>query len=460
VGADGVAAAQALSLILGAAFFAYWVLILVSFLRRVPTPHGNPTLFDWHFFVPCRDEAAVIGQTIAYLRGTFPSCTVWVIDDDSEDDTATIVASWVANDPYVRLIQRRRPDARTGKGEALNSAYRELRSSIAGHDAPDRVIVCVVDADGRPSANCLSAVSGPLHFGNPRIVGVQVEVRIINTNDPEPLPGRGRWVNFGARSLVRVQDLEFRTVIGAIQASRGRTRSVGLGGNGQFTRFSALAELDDGDGRAWRGSLIEDFELGLQLQLAGGVTAYCPSAWVEQEGIPSLHRFLTQRTRWGQGVMQCMKYLPSGWNSPRLTTAGAMEISYFLIQPWITLLGSIIFPVPLIALVVHQVAGGHSLGQFLADGGWELAGMYLLLGSAPFWFWGPLYRRQCAPEASRLAGLGWGVAYLLYIYLYYVTLWRAAIRLARGHNGWSKTRRNAEFQLELAPLPSTTGPGT
>jgi glycosyltransferase involved in cell wall biosynthesis len=37
--------------------------------------------------VPCRDEEAVIGDTVGYLRAAFPSAHVWVIDDDSDDGT-------------------------------------------------------------------------------------------------------------------------------------------------------------------------------------------------------------------------------------------------------------------------------------------------------------------------------------------------------------------------------------
>jgi len=454
VAESGVAAAQALSLLFGALFLTYWAFILSHYLRRTDAEPGDARAFTWHLFVPCRDEAAVIGHTLAYLRQELPAAAVWVIDDDSADETAAITRVYESRDPMVHLVRRRRPDARTGKGDALNTAYRRLRAHLGPECDLSRVIVGVIDADGRPSANCLDVCAGPTMFGDRTVGGVQVEVRIMNTIDRRPIAHRGRVTNMFARTLVRMQDIEFRTVIGAIQGSRARTRTVGMGGNGQFTRLGSLAALDEGDGRAWRGSLLEDYELGLHLLLAGYRTAFTSTAWVNQEGLPDLRRYLTQRTRWGQGVMQCMRYLPRAWNSPKFTTAGALETTYYLFQPWLALLGTFVFPLPVIALVFAQSEVGNGVQEFLAAGGWALVSMYLVLGTTPFWLWGPLYRRRCAPEASRLASYGWGLAYLFYVYGFYITSWRAALRIARGEHGWSKTRRNAEFTTApVAPAP-------
>jgi hypothetical protein len=66
-----------------------------------------------------------------------------------------------------------------------------------------------------------------------------------------------------------MQDLEFRTAIAAIQMSRGATGTISMGGNGQFTRLSALDSIAGPTGSPWRGSLLEDFELGVHLLTAG-----------------------------------------------------------------------------------------------------------------------------------------------------------------------------------------------
>src|SRR3712207_5620718 len=77
--------AQAFAIVMSAAFVLYVCLIIVPYLRHRPAPPGDPALFQWHFFVPCRDEELVIGDTIRYLRTRFPAAHVWVIDDHSDD---------------------------------------------------------------------------------------------------------------------------------------------------------------------------------------------------------------------------------------------------------------------------------------------------------------------------------------------------------------------------------------
>ena len=57
---------QALALTMSVAFVTYVFVIVVPYLRRKPAPLGEPSSLEWHFFVPCRDEEAVIGDTIRY----------------------------------------------------------------------------------------------------------------------------------------------------------------------------------------------------------------------------------------------------------------------------------------------------------------------------------------------------------------------------------------------------------
>ncbi|MFJ9433659.1 glycosyl transferase, partial [Streptomyces sp. NPDC101490] len=47
-----------------AGFLVYWAGSRHAYTRREPSRPGDPTAFDWHFFVPCRDEEAVIATTV------------------------------------------------------------------------------------------------------------------------------------------------------------------------------------------------------------------------------------------------------------------------------------------------------------------------------------------------------------------------------------------------------------
>ncbi|MFI1171231.1 glycosyltransferase family 2 protein [Streptomyces melanogenes] len=420
-------------------FLLYWAGARHAYLNRPRAEAGDSAALDWHFFVPCRDEEAVVGATVSQLRADFPVAHVWVVDDDSDDRTGLIVAALAEDDRRVHLVRRIRPDARTGKGDALNAAYDQLGEFLPAGADRDRVVVCVVDADGRLDPRALELVSGPAAFGDPEIGGVQVSVRMRNVDDPRPLPERGRVANAFARLLVRVQDMEFAVSNAGMQLLRGRTGSVGLGGNGQFTRLSALDRIADAERRPWqRGALLEDYELGLHMILAGFRITHIADTWVSQEGLPHARRLLTQRTRWAQGNLQCVRYASRIVSSRHYSGRGVLETLYTFCQPVAHLLTLALSA----AMLVLGGVGSLTL--------WPLMLVLAALAIGPFVLWGPVYRRDHAPDASRLTAVLWGVALWLYAYHLFVVSARAFIRMARGRNGWAKTRRNAE--------PVTTGP--
>jgi len=90
-----------------------------------------------------------------------------------------------------------------------------------------------------------------------------------------------------------------------VQAARDRIGSVGLGGNGQFNRLSALRSL----GRPpWTDCLTEDLDIGLALVGQGWRIRFWRGAFVAQQGLRSPRLLLRQRTRWVQGNYQCMTH--------------------------------------------------------------------------------------------------------------------------------------------------------
>ncbi|MET9296156.1 glycosyltransferase [Streptomyces sp. NPDC003077] len=426
-------------------FLLYWAGARHAYLSRPAAEPGDPAGFDWHFFVPCRDEEAVIGTTVSRLRGDFPACHVWVIDDDSDDATGAIVTAHAATDPYVHLVRRRRPHARAGKGAALNSAYDALDAFLPEDADRSRVVVCVIDADGRLDPGALPVVSGPAAFGDPDIGGVQVTVRMRNVDDPRPLPDHGRLRNALARLLVRVQDMEFTVSNAGMQLLRNRTGSVGLGGNGQFTRLTALDRIAAAERRPWqRGALLEDYELGLHMILGGYRVSHVADTWVSQEGLPHLRRLLTQRTRWAQGNLQCVRYASRVIASRHYSARGVLETLYTFVQPVAHLVSLVVSAtlLSLLGLALADDGSGTVLGRMVAV--WPLSLILALASIGPFVLWGPVYRRERAAGRSRLTGLLWGLALWLYAYHLFLVSARAFVRILRGRTGWAKTRRNAE----------------
>ncbi|MEV7778847.1 glycosyltransferase family 2 protein [Kitasatospora sp. NPDC088351] len=433
-----------LSFVLGVSFLAYVAVIVRNFLRARPDTPGDPTRFSWHFFIPCRDEEAVIGTTLDYLARHFPEARVWVVDDHSNDRTAEVVRARAGAGQPVQLVGRRLPQARTGKGDALNAAYQALEAWLPGNADADRVVVTVLDADGRPSPGMLHCFAGPAFFGDPAIGAVQVEVRMSNRDVAVPLPGRGRLANRFARLLARLQDIEFRGPISAMQITRRYTRTVNVGGNGQANRLSALRSIDQGSAEPWGRALLEDFELGLRMMLGGWRNGYTTAAWVDQEALWSVRQLITQRVRWAQGAMQCAPYLRQVWRSHRFSTTGFLEVLYFMVQPWLQVIGLVVYTVPIAAFAYNSVAYPEFVLSFLGRGGAPLIALYLLVGVAEFAVWGPVYRRRSEPGISRRAALGYGLALAVYAATTYLVAVRAFWRIVRRKNSWHKTARTAE----------------
>lgn len=425
----------------------YISLLLYTYLRHRPSREGRAETLTWHVMIPCRDEESVIGETVSSARTSFPDLHVWVIDDDSEDNTAGIVKGLQDFDDKVHLISRRRPEARTGKGDALNAAYRVISRAVsADAEAREKTIIGVLDADGFLSGNALDLLAGPDAFGSEEVGAVQLEVWMKNRGDKRPRPLSGRLKNLLGRVLIRMQDVEFRTSNSAMQMLRVQTGTVGMGGNGQFTRLSVLDDLDDEYGQPWGKKLSEDYELGLNIITRGHRTHYIPEAYVSQEALPYARRLLTQRTRWAQGNLECAGNLPALRRSGNLRPAGWAEIHYFMSQPWLIMINLLLGPALIIFAVVEGrfgFAAGDSLEWIIL-----LAAVFLIL---PYFLWGILYKYACREKISLVSSVFFGAAYVLYVYLTYIYYPRAMKRKAAGQTGWAKTMRNADDLAVLEP---------
>src|SRR4051794_16614181 len=331
-------AAGAWPLLVSLAFVAAWPLynlVLAAFAtaaqwaaaRRprhaavVPTGH-EPEVF-W-IVVPCLNEERVVGQTVRNalgLQGPPGTRTrVLVVDDGSDDDTSGVLAA--IDHDGLRVLSRVLPDARKGKGEALNAAFRYIRAetTAAGVD-PTLVVVGVIDGDGRGSSNMLLEVSRAMR--DREVGAAQSRVRIHNRN----------------RLLAAMQDLEFGCIVNASQLMRNSLGSVGLGGNGQFARLSVLNMLGDAP---WSACLVEDLELGLRMHLAGVRIRYLAQTAVTQQGLVDVRRLLRQRTRWAQGNVQCLRYIPRLCMAPTIRKPALVEMLYYILAPWINAVGAIV----------------------------------------------------------------------------------------------------------------------
>lgn len=299
----------------------YYVVLFLMSLRRRGAPPSEPRAPSPFFVivVPCRNEEVVLAHTVdrlCELRDAHPF-RVLVMDDASTDATPIIADALAARYPRLRVVHRGFAEGGRGKSDVLNHAFRCVQSWIAVTDPwldgaiTDDVVIGIVDADGELEPDCLERVAP--YFADPSVGTTQIGVQIANAR----------------RSLLaRMQDMEFVAFTWLVQIARDWIGSSGLGGNGQFTRLSALASLGE---TPWvTTALTEDLELGLDLVEHGWRTRFCHETHVAQQGLEHWRPLLRQRTRWIQGHYQCWRHIPRLVRTPGIPWATRVDLVTYL----------------------------------------------------------------------------------------------------------------------------------
>lgn len=384
--------------------------------RRAPHRKGPRKERLYIFLLACLNEEQVLAESLARITqlpaGNFLAL---VIDDASDDRTSEIA---LAAGDRVLLHRRELPDARRGKGAALNDGVRHLTESglLAEHDPAD-VILCVVDADGRLDAHVVQAVDP--FFDDPRTGATQICVRMYN---------RGKGL------LARLQDMEFVVYGDVFQSARRFIGSVGMGGNGQFMRLSALNTL--GPGGPWSDSLTEDLDLGVRLIAKGWKTQHCTTASVSQQAVLDVRRLVRQRSRWFQGHLQSAGLVPLILREVP-TNRAALDLLYHLSSPVLILLTSLL-PLSFLVAVGGTALASVEAGRSLISPMW-LLGPYLLSFTAAYAY-GLVYAKR-----ERDLGLVRSVlvahVFVLYGYIWFAAGWWGMWRMVTGKRTWLKTAR-------------------
>jgi 1,2-diacylglycerol 3-beta-glucosyltransferase len=406
----------------------YYIALFVlsaRFAARHDPPNGKRP--GMALIVPAHNEAAVIGPTLASLtRLDYEPYCVIVLNDGSTDRTSEFAHAFESTG-RVLVIDRPAEVAGTGKGAVLNEGYHVLNELlekrdplVAGFDPADAV-VGVIDADGELEPKALQEVAHL--FADRRVGGVQMGVVIGNAEDG---------------LIARCQDLEFTGFCQLAQAARDRIGSVGLGGNGQFTRVAALRSL----GRPpWTACLTEDLDLGLHLKRKGWQIRFCRTTTVTQEGVRTMRAWLRQRTRWAQGHYQCWGHIP------RLLTTRAMPVYTRIDLVLYLLFVTVVMFVAANLLVAFAGALGYVTisNDFLAfiPAGPPRNIAMEVIGLIPVVMVLRRYQ-QNSPHRLRWWEMpAYGAAFAVYAYVWAIASVLAWLRLMRGSVGWTKTRRVA-----------------
>ena len=403
-------------------YVALFTLSHRAFARRDPVVTPRPPVA---LIVPAHDEEVVIGHTLETLVGLdYPRFCVIVVNDGSSDRTGERARAFESSG-HVLVVDRPPEVAGRGKGAALNEGYRALGELlergdplVSGWDR-EEVLVGIVDADGTLEPEALDEVARL--FADPSVGGVQMGVIIGNAREG---------------LIARCQDLEFVGFTHLAQAARDRIGSVGLGGNGQFTRLRALRELGQ---TPWSDCLTEDLDLGLHLTRRGWKIRFCRTTSVTQLGVSTVPAWLRQRARWAQGHYQCWEHVP------RLLTAGHVRlwtrldlVLYLLFVAFVMLVAANLLIGILGALGLVTVV--NEFLAFLPAGPLRNATI-LAIGIAPVVILMWRYQ-QHSPHPLRWWEVpAYGAAFAFYAYLWAIASLLAWMRLVGGRTTWTKTRR-------------------
>ncbi|WP_334332891.1 glycosyltransferase family 2 protein [Companilactobacillus sp. HBUAS59544] len=285
-------------------------------MKNAYEPDQDMNQFFYFMLLPCLNEGKVIKNSLIRLNNLPGHKQIIVIDDASDDDTVTQAKSI---DGPISIVERKLPNARTGKGDALNSAVEEIQRVIKEKQLdPQKCIVGVLDADGVLSANSIYKLNDG--FDDNSVDAIQVRVKM---KSPKKI-------------LQTFQDIEFFVINHLIQLVRTHLNAVALCGNGQFFRYSSVFKALGS--KPWGNALLEDYELTLRMELNGLNIKYIDEAYVEQEALFSVKKLIRQRARWAQGGFNCWKYLKEITFSKTVTTSQKLDTYFFFIQPVINIL--------------------------------------------------------------------------------------------------------------------------
>jgi len=394
--------------------------------NQIPvSPSDEP--FFYIILIPCLNEEKVISDTLEKLLDLKMSKHIIVIDDDSTDNTVKI-AQKIAGP--ISIIQRKLPNAQTGKGSSLNSAIPMIKRIIEKSPFDQKhSIIGVMDADGVLSFN--SGIELDRAFQDDSVAAAQLRVKM---KSPKTI-------------LQTFQDIEFFVINHLTQLFRSYIDAAALCGNGQFFRASSV--LDKLGDKPWGDALLEDYELTLRMKLKGLKIKYIGNAYVDQEALTSLKKLIIQRARWSQGGFNCWKYLKSVLRSRIMSNLQKADVLLFCIMPVLNILSD--FAIIFYTVKFFIVDSNNLLREFIAL--FFLSILGLLFGALfTELYIGELKKTEkkgviinytdFLNEKSNIFKRFRAVALVSYMYvIFFGSLIISIIRLSKNNNSWVKTKR-------------------
>ncbi len=208
--------------------------------ERGPTDRGPDPLSDVRILIPARNEAELLGGTLAAALAQGSGVTVVVIDDQSEDATAVIAR---AAGPRVHVVPGApRPAGWSGKLWALQQ----------GHSQQRRPFTLLIDADIRLAPGTVQALRNQWQQQGDGLVSVMATLRMTTFWEQLLLPA---FIYF------------FRLLYPFSLVNRRRTRVAAAAGGCVFLPTTLIDELNLF--RRVGRELIDDCALAREVKASG-----------------------------------------------------------------------------------------------------------------------------------------------------------------------------------------------
>ncbi len=265
-------------------------------LDAAADPHTED-LADVTVLVPARNEAAVIGATLAGLAAQGENLKVLVIDDQSSDPTAEVVRA--SGLPGVEVIAGQAlPAGWSGKLWALEQGRRQVRTPL----------ILLLDADIVLIPGALAALRRKLQQGHLDLVSLMAHLDMQSLHERLLLPA---FVYF------------FKLIYPFGLANDPRRRTAAAAGGCILLRTEALNRI--GGFNAVKGELIDDCSLAAAVKAAGCRT------WIGLTHSAVSRRRYTTVEIWN--MVARTAYTQLRYSPALLAACTALMTLYYLVPP-------------------------------------------------------------------------------------------------------------------------------
>ncbi|MED5121636.1 MULTISPECIES: glycosyltransferase [Priestia] len=294
-------------------FFFWFLLIYYSFLTiagvierlKINRKKSLDRFPSVAVLIPAHNEGVVIKETLdAMVKLTYEGdLDVFVLDDASTDDTASIVKSFSETFSRIHYVKVP-PGSPKGKSRVLNYGLSITSSEY----------FLVFDADNQPEKKAV----------------IELVYAAETTDNAAGAVGYVKTINANRNLLTRMIAIEFQVFQLLMQSGRWKVFKTGsLAGTNMLLRRSVIEELGGYDPYA----LAEDAELTMRITAINQTLPVVHQSRTWEQEPEKMNIFIRQRTRWLTGNLYLLEkaiHEVSYWKGRTLVHSLQHLLTYFL----------------------------------------------------------------------------------------------------------------------------------